>query len=238
MIELALFVFQFFLMIAMLSMLYKENVLYRFAQYSFVAVAAASFSLVAVDAVIKQAWTPLTLGNALMIVPIIAGIIILLNPVKKYYWISTYSLFFIMGVGTALAIRGAIPTSIIGQLNALFAWATITADPIRTISNVVGILFTILAFLYFFFHFVHRSKAGRGVQSIGRWTIMIWVGVGFAGMILLNMTILVYVVLWVFVSGPPPTIPLEVSYGAALLTFAITVLAAYFISKRFAKTKA
>lgn len=228
--ELIVYLVQLFIVFAMWSMLYKENILFRFFSYSFVSIAAALTTIIAVRSIIANVWTPLRVGTFLVLIPTIAGILIFTNQIKKYYWISKYPLFFIMGIGTALAIRGAVSASIVGQILSLARVAQI-GSPYVTMNNIIVIVFCLMAFLYFFFHFVHKSSVGRNIQKLGRWAVFVWVGVGFGAAIMYNITFVTYIITWIFILGPPPTVPIEITALSALVLVAIVGIGAYVINR-------
>jgi hypothetical protein len=235
---LVVYLAQIFLLLAIWSMVWKENPLYRFVQYSYVVVAASVFCISAIYAIINTAVLPLAGGNLLAAVPIIGGLLIFTNQLKRWYWVSRYSLFFVLGVGTALAVRGALSSSVMGQIMALFTILS-SKDPFTVISGFVSLMLTLFTFIYFFFYFVHRSRALRGAQTVGRWGVMLWIGVGFAGVLFYNMVLFTYVVMWAFLLGPPTTgEPPFITGGSAIVLIAIVGILWYFAEKRFARTRA
>jgi hypothetical protein len=230
-----MYLLQLFLLLAVWSMVWKENPLYRVIQYSYVVVAATVFAILAVYAIINTAINPLMAGDWLYIIPIIGGLLIFTNQIKRYYWVSRYSLFFVLGVGTALAMRGALSSSVIGQIIALSNVLSFK-DPFTALSTIVSVIFTFATFIYFFFYFVHRTNAGRGVQTFGRWGVMLWIGVGFAGVLFFAMVLFTYVLVWAFLLGPPTTgEPAGVVAGSSLALIAVVVAAWYLIEKKFQK---
>lgn len=220
-----------FLTASMLSMLWKENPLYRFAQYSVVAVAASVMIISGLEAISKMAISPIMTGtNYWMIVPIILGILIFTNMLgKRYNWISKYPFSIIMGVGTALALRGAIPTQIIGQIQSFIRKGVITT-PFETFSNIVFIVMGFTALAYFFFYFMHRSSVGRGASRVGRYAVMLAFGAAFGTTLMMNIIFLTYVVLYVSILGVPS--PSWVSYTAAILLLLTMGVVGYLYSKR------
>lgn len=229
---------QMFFILTMWSLLWKENVVYRFAQYCVVAVAASTFALIALESLYKTAVSPIISGtNYLMIVPILAGILIFTNQTKKYMWISRYPLNIILGVGAALAIRGALASDVIGQITAMITLYTRTNTTENFINGIISLALAITTILYFFFFFLHKSKVYGGLSKIGRYSVMISFGVAFAANMAYNMTFVAYHVLFIFAIGPNATgVPSLALAGAILMALAF-IAGAYISTKRSTNKK-
>jgi hypothetical protein len=113
------------LTIAILSFLYKDNPLYRFAEHLYVGVSAA-FSVIIFW--YQDIW-PLLVGNFrdflhagnkveawILIVPAILGILMWTRFVPKIAWVSRIPLGFIIGIGAGLGITGTIHGLVLPQL--------------------------------------------------------------------------------------------------------------------------
>lgn len=220
-----------FLTLSMLSMLWKENPLYRFVQYSVVAVAASVTIISAIEAIQKMAISPILTGtNYWMIIPTVAGILVFTNMLgRKYNWLSRYPLGIVLGVGTALSLRGAIPAQIIGQMQSLIRKGKI-GTPFETFNNILFIVMGFTALSYFFFYFMHRTSAGRGLSKIGRYAVMLAFGATFGTDLMMNIIFLTYVVMYVSILGVPS--PAGVSYTAAILLLAAIGVVGYLFTKR------
>jgi hypothetical protein len=212
-------------------MLWKENPLYRFAQYSVASVAVSVTVISGLDAIRKTAISPIITGtNPWMIVPTILGILIFTNMLgRRYNWISRYPIGIIIGVGTALALRGAIPAQILGQMVSLIRRGVIGGF-IDTFNNIIFIIMGFVALIYFFFYFVHRTGVGRSLAKVGRYAVMLAFGATFGTTLMMNTIFLSYVIMYVSILGVPP--PASVSYTAAIILVVVIVVVGYLINKR------
>jgi len=219
-----------FLTISMMSILWKENPLYRFAQYSTVGVAASVTILSALEALQKQAVLPILRGtNYWMIIPTVMGILIFTNQLgRKYNWISRYPLGLVLGVGTALALRGTISTWVKNLI--FFISQAKIGTPVETINNLIFLTVGFCGLAYFFFYFLHRFRLGRGIAKIGRYAIMVTYGAGFGSALMMNIIFLTYVVMYTSFLGVPS--PTEVSYTGAILLIAVIGVISYLLTKK------
>lgn len=208
----------------MMSMLWKENPLFRFAQYSVIAVAGSTTIISAIENIRTLAISPLLNGtNYLVIIPIIGGILIFTNMLgRKYNWISKYPLGIILGAGTALALRGAIPSQILSQMQLIISKGSI-GDSFTTVGNLLFILTSITALTYFFFYFAHKNRVGKEAAKLGRFSVMLAFGAGFGSDLMMNIIFLTYVIMYVSVLGVPS--PVGTSYlGAIAVVFVVVVI--------------
>jgi len=119
--------------IFMYSLVFKETALYRFAAHVFVG-SAVGFGLVfAVKAIQTTAWTPLSQGAFVWIVPIVLGIALYLRFVPRYRWVSRYPLAIIVGIGTAITMRTIVDAQFLAQIR-----ATIVINPLGLGKDIVG----------------------------------------------------------------------------------------------------
>lgn len=220
-----------FLTISMLSMLWKENPLFRFAQYSVVAVAASTTIISAIENIRTLAISPILAGtNYWVIIPIFGGILIFTNMLsKKYNWISKYPLGLILGAGTALALRGAIPSQIISQIQLVISKGVI-GDGYITVSNLIFIITSITALIYFFFYFAHTNRVGKGLGKLGRFSVMVAFGATFGSDLMMNTIFLTYVIMYISLLGVPA--PVEQSYIGAISVLVVVILFYYYLSKK------
>jgi len=201
------FVVQSFIFISVLSVIWKDNIFFRFISNSYVGCSVGAYTVLAVNAVRNGVLTPLVKGDYTLAIPLILGVLILTNQLgRKYAWISRYPLWIVMGVGTALAMRGSAHAEIIGQIKSIFQFAKIGTTPLGTFNNVVQIVFTVLTFIFFFFYFMHGSSVGRGLQNVSRLPIMLAFGISFATGLMMNLLFGAWSVLWLIQLGPG-TIP-------------------------------
>jgi hypothetical protein len=198
--------FGFFFTVLIFSYVLGDNPFFRIAAYIFVGVAAGYIAAVAFWQVL---WPDLLLPllveggtqNAQLIFPLIMIGLLIMKASPRTTQYGTPATAFLVGVGAAVAIGGAV----IGTLSPQVL-ATITAFDLRASANpprafldgvliLVGVVTTLA-----YFHFggrasdegaVHRLAAIEWIGWIGRFFIAITLGALFAGVYLSALTAMV-----------------------------------------------
>jgi hypothetical protein len=134
----------------------------------------------------KNYITPLINGDLINIIPILAGIILwgqLLGPTQR--WVARVPLAFITGVGSAIALKGAVYGNILTYVQAM---ATPPGyDPWTLFNFVVAAVATITTVWYFFFT-VEAKGTLKLPSTIGRWAMMLAFGSVAGSSVLSNAT--------------------------------------------------
>lgn len=143
---------QAILILMFLSQLYKDNILYKFAEYTFIGVAVGHGTVLAYTSVVSMVYDQITVkGELILIVPIILGFLIWTRLSTKYSWISRLPISVIVGVGTSVAVRGVISAQIFNQIIGTITLATIQPNALATLNNFIIIVGTICTLSYFVF---------------------------------------------------------------------------------------
>ena len=124
-----------FLTLAILSFLYRDNPLYKFAEHLFVGVSAAYWMCLGFWSTIVGNLIPrLSKGlseyfkvpyiesdyNFFFVIPVILGILLLMRLFKKYGWLSRWPLAFIVGTTAGLNFIRYLRSDFINQISATF----------------------------------------------------------------------------------------------------------------------
>ncbi len=167
-------VFAFLLTLAVFSYLIRDNPLYRLAVHAFIGVAAAYITIITLQAVLA----PRAMSFIALLMPVfesqtidwflvglqaapwLLGIFILLKTSPRFAPAGNFALAFLVGVGAALAVGGAIAGTLLGQLQA--AWARPTGLE-GWAGAVFGFMGTAAVLLYFFYT-GKTLPNGRGVR--------------------------------------------------------------------------
>lgn len=180
------------------SMLFKENQFQKIAEHIMVGMGVAHSIVVGFNNVEAMAWKPLTTrGEWWMAVPIILGLLLWTRWSKQWAYLSRASLGFLMGVGGAVALRGAVSADLFGQLLPI-----LRLDP-TVPSNwvmILGVFGTITQFL--FVVTASRPGAPYGYGALGstlRWvgtylgqsTIMMALGAAYAFTIMGRVSVVI-----------------------------------------------
>ena len=168
--------------------LYKENKGYRFAEHTYVSVAMAITLVVAIMNVIRIAVQPLMGGEAIYIIPIILGFAMFSLLITDYRWVSRYPIAILVGAGFGLGMRGVLIPNMLSQVISTIRPPTVDA-PMNWFSFIYIAIGMICAITYFLLTYEH-SGVMKYPTRLGRWFIMIGLGVYFGNTILFRMSML------------------------------------------------
>ena len=188
----------FVLTLMIFSYLLGDNFLYRIAVYLFVGLAAGYITVVTVESVILP-WLRGTVlaanagvGNIVLgLIPLLIGVLLLLKTSPRLGKLGNLGIAFIIGVGTAVALAGAIS----GTLLPLAA-ATSSSVSINVLNGFlifIGVASTLLYFQYLAGRtsggMVQRGLFTRVVGTVGQGFIVVALAAIYAGAILTSLTI-------------------------------------------------
>jgi hypothetical protein len=175
------------LTIMVLSRIAGNNPLFRIAQYLFVGVSLGLAFVVAYHQVLRPAVQSIAQGEqgalAVYGIPLFLGVLLIprITRGQQLSWLANIPLALVFGVGTALAVGGAIIGTLLPQIRD-------TARPLsgglaETVGLVVLALGTILTLSTFYYTVPKESPAGglvaRTAQA-GHWLLMVAFGFFFA----------------------------------------------------------
>lgn len=180
----------FLFTLLLFSYLLGDNVLYRFAVYVLVGLAAAFVTIAVVEGVL---W-PLTRSGEglLLILAFIFSVLLLFKITTRLTWLSNVVMAFILAVGAAVAMAGAAAGTLLPL--SLDVGDAVAAGPAEGLIVLVGVVTSLLYFQYM----ARRSpqgEVGRGrlmtlLAGVGQGFIVVTLGVLYAGAILTSLTIL------------------------------------------------
>ena len=196
----------FLLTLMILSYLIGDNPAFRVAVYVFVGVSAGYVAAVVWWQVLyPRVIEPLMYGSIterlLALVPLILGVLLLMKLSPRTAWLGNPSVAFLVGVGAAMAVGGAVMGTIIPQTQASFnvfnstrvgeSWLA------RLFFGAIMLVGTVTTLVYF--HFGAKATAGGPQRSklviwlgwIGQVFIAITLGVLFAGVFAAALTALI-----------------------------------------------
>lgn len=181
------------LTIAILSFLYGDNPIYKFAEHLYVGYSAAYWLIYIWHFEIKQMVVqPIATrqpGAIWLIIPLFFGVLMLTRWFPKISWVSRWSIAFTVGIGSGLVLTGGIHGFIIPQVKAtlLSLW---TGDLWESINNIIIIFGVLTTLLYFFFSREHKGILGAGA-NIGIVFIMIAMGASFGYTVMARLSLLI-----------------------------------------------
>ncbi|MGI6163707.1 MAG: hypothetical protein ACOYEQ_07240 [Bacillota bacterium] len=167
--------------IAILSLVWKENPFYRSAEHLYVGVSAGHAVVMAYNNVRDTAIQPIKSGQMVWIIPMILGILLYARYTKSS-WVARYPVSVMVGIGTGVAVRGAIHGDFTQQIAATIK--------VGSVNDILLLLFVIASLSYFFF-----SRELRGPVSIlpqsGRMVLMVAFGAAFGTTVMGRMALLI-----------------------------------------------
>ena len=189
------------------SIMYKLNIGYRFAEDLTVGVMGGYILYSITDNTMSNFITPLIKGDLLNIVPIVIGVVLwgqLLKPSQR--WVARAPLAFITGVGSAVALKGAVYGNILTYIQSMSTPPGY--DPYTFFNWAIAGLATITSVTYFFFTVKHTG-AFKPVTTLGRFFMMVGFG-SIAGSSVLSNTTFIYNRAQWFVVTPYAWVPLAI----------------------------
>lgn len=170
-------------MIAIFSFIFKENPIYRFCEHVYVGAAAGYAISVNVKSIADNAWTPITQdGKIILLIPVALGLMLYARFFKNIAWLSRWSIAFMVGIGSGLAIFGGVNSQFLQQIKA-------TMIPLNNINNILLVLGVLSILLYFFFSVEHEGVV-KHAASVGRWVMMVTFGVSFGNVVMGRISLL------------------------------------------------
>ncbi len=196
-------VLSFLFTLMILSYLVGDNPAFRIAVYIFVGVSSGYVAAVAWwQLLFPRLVLPLLTGSfpgrLLPLVALILGFLLLMKLSPRTAWLGNPSVAFLVGVGAAVAVGGAVVGTILPQTQASINVFDLSNTgqywPERLIFGTIMLVGTITTLVYF--HFGVRSTPGGPQPNklitvlgwIGQVFIAITLGVLFAGVITAAMT--------------------------------------------------
>ena len=182
------------------SFLYRDNVLYKFAESIVVGVSAAYWMVVAFWTTIipnllgklspawVRSWAMPGLSPEreetwyLYVVPLVLSVLLLWRLAPKGGWIARWPLAFIIGTTAGLKLVGFIHADFLGQIRGsiipVIAMSSDSFDFWQTAKNVILLAGVLACLVYFFFSIEQRGVVGKVARS-GIWVLMITFGAAF-----------------------------------------------------------
>lgn len=182
------------LTLAIFSYLLGDNPLYRAALHLFVgALVGYSFGILVRDVLVGMVWNQLQDNPVAVVVPVVLGILLLFKGFPKQAYIGSFSVAFLIGVGTAVALGGALLGTLVPQIGATGrALSSISLDGLLIF---VGTACTLMAFYF---------TAGKGPGLAGVWGQLVGIaggvgrvflvfafGIAFAGALTASLSVFI-----------------------------------------------
>jgi hypothetical protein len=173
-----------------LTFLYKENPVYRLAEYIAISISSAVLFVSAWRNIEKFGYNSVIGGNYVYILGIILGLLLYTRFIPRYDYLSRYGISVLVGVSFGLSVTGTIRSQILDQIIAT-AESPLTGVPIMTaFSNLILIIIVITGVVYFIYSLYGTRGTGRqspifdGMTRIGRYGLMLAFGTMLGNMVM------------------------------------------------------
>lgn len=191
------------LTVVVLSYLIGDNVLFRLATHILVGVGAAYITVIVIfDVIIARVVQPIVLradASSLIVagMGLIFSIFLLFKLLPNWAWVGNLPVGYLVGVGSALALGGAVFGTIGPQVlstalppGGLFTGPS--SEPmVNFLLNVIVVFGTLAALLSFGFYRAKRGGVLSGINSLGRSIVAVALGTTFALVYVSSVTLLI-----------------------------------------------
>jgi hypothetical protein len=198
--------FAAFLTLAILSFLYRDNPIYKFAEHLYVGVSAAYWMSLGFWTTLDWFDVRFTGYQYHFFIPPILGIILLMRLLPKGGWISRWALAFIVGTTAGLNLPRFLRSDFIEQISSTFLpilvnWQgfgqffsnfslSASGQFIAIVSNFLVLLGVFCGIVYFFFSKEHKGAFGAA-SRFGIWVLMVTFGASFGYTVMGRVSLLV-----------------------------------------------
>jgi len=180
--------------LAIWSFLYKDNPFYKVAEHIFVGISAAYwFVYIIYNILIPNLFEKLIYDfgkNWLLIVPGILGLMMLSRLFPKIDKLSRFPMSLIIGTSAGLSLMQYLKTDVINQMTATMINPLNATSTAAGIGQVILIIGTISALVYFYFSVKHEGAVGY-VAKTGIVFLMISFGAAFGYTAMARISLLI-----------------------------------------------
>lgn len=188
------------LTLAILSFLYKDNPLYKFAEHLYVGVSAGYWVIYiwAFDVkpmLLDEFLSQTGMEKWILLIPAAFGIMMIMRWFPKTAWMSRWPIAFTVGIAAGLALTAQVQGYIVPQIQAtLLPLVAFTGDAVvnigRSFNNIVLFVGVVCSILYFYFSREHKGALKVG-SRIGIIFLMIGFGASFGYTVMARISLLI-----------------------------------------------
>jgi len=174
-----------FFTLAATSYAFRDNIVFKFAEYTFIGVAAGHQIVMGVKNIRDYGWTNVMEGQYIYILVFILGIMLYARYHHEYYWLYRYPIAFLVGNGVGISIRAAIHSDFIVQIAQTASTPLIAGDAFGTMNAIITFVGAVTALTHFIFtqERLHTGTIGW-IPKIGRWMMLLAFGASFGNTIM------------------------------------------------------
>ena len=173
-----------FFTIAATSYAFRDNIVFKFAENTFIGIAAGHTIVMGVKNIRDYGWTHIMSGEIIYVVVFVLGIMLYARFSDQYYWLYRYPIAFLVGNGVGISIRAAIHSDFIVQVRAT-ASPLIASDALGTVNALITFVGCITAMSHFIFTYEKMNEGVLGwFPRIGRSMMLLAFGASFGNTVM------------------------------------------------------
>lgn len=178
--------------LAIFSILYKENPVFRLFEHIFIGLGAGYGVAVIWTEILKPKWWEpfYEEGHWYWVFAFLIGIMYYFIYSRKYVWVSRLLIGALMGMSAGTAFQGFAMDQI-PQLAKSFKPLVTAHAPYFQFNHLVFLVTLVSVMTYFFFSFERKNVAIRGGAQLGRWLLMISFGAIFGSTVMARMSLFI-----------------------------------------------
>jgi hypothetical protein len=188
---------------AILSVVFRENAVYRLFEHIFIGVAAGYAVFVIWTTILLPTWwQPMTHeGHWYWVFAIVIGSLFYFVYAGKHAWLSRLLFGALMGFQAGLALQAFVNTyvprivasykPVAGEALRNEALALNVSTTSLRLNNIFMGVVLVTVMTYFFFSFEHKNRAFRGSALLGRWFLMFAFGAMFGATVMARMSLFI-----------------------------------------------
>ena len=183
------------LMLFAISFIFKNTIIFRIAEYTFVGGAAGHGVVMAIQSIQSKAIQPAFSGSIPMIIALLFGVLMLTRLSSNYGWLSRWSAAWLVGIGSGVTLRSIIQAQFIDQIKLTIKPGIFVGDPTDILGNTILII-GLLSTIWYFVFTVEKTGVKGKIATIGRYVMMVAFGAGYGNSLQGRITYMVNVVFY------------------------------------------
>ncbi|HUT74801.1 MAG TPA: hypothetical protein VM221_08205 [Armatimonadota bacterium] len=178
--------------LAIYSILYRENVVFRFFEHVLVGLATGyGFYIVITQVLEPKWWNPLALEHKwYWVFALLVAAMFYTVYSKRWSWMNRLAVGTFIGLAAGYGMVGFV-TELAPQLKASFKPLWSHSAPYVQANSLLFFITIITVMSYFFFSFEQRHPVVKGSTRLGRWLLMVAFGAIFGNTVMGRMSLLI-----------------------------------------------
>lgn len=180
------------LTLAIYSFLYKDNIIYKIAEYLLVGVSIGYTTAITWHNVIiaKMVVPVVDYHRYYMIIPAIIGCLMFTRFFKKVSWLSKIPISFIIGAGAGIGLPLSFQTYVLEHTKDTIVIPWHGGNTMLLVDALLIFIGVVATLVYFFFSVKHKGVVGK-IANVGIWYIMISFGATFGFTVMARMSLFI-----------------------------------------------